>query len=232
MLFNLTYNDSHKCPYCNVHIPISRDTYQERHVSFERDSKFVLNTIEISPTAVTIIFIKCPSCKNYVIGVKGVGSYTEECETLFIPDSLAKQFPDYIPESIRQDYEEAYKIVNLSPKASATLARRCLQGMIRDFWDVKDKPNLFQEISAIESMVSPFEWKVLNNIRKITNIGAHPYKDTDINLISDIEDHEAEKLLKVIEYFLQKWYVNKHETEQLFEDIEEMKDDKCNTNQT
>lgn len=43
---------------------------------------------------------------------------------------------------------------------------------------------------------------------------------------------KAEKLLKVIEYFLQKWYVNKHETEQLFEDIEEMKDDKCNTNQT
>jgi hypothetical protein len=47
--------------------------------------------------------------------------------------------PDYIPEQIKDDYYEACSILNLSPKASATLARRCLQGMIRDFWGITKK---------------------------------------------------------------------------------------------
>ena len=55
-----------------------------------------------------------------------------------IPESDAKVFPDYIPQQIREDYVEASKIKELSPKASATLSRRCLQGMIRDFWGTPD----------------------------------------------------------------------------------------------
>ena len=50
-----------------------------------------------------------------------------------MPESDAKPQPEFIPEAIRQDYREACRIRDLSPKASATLARRCLQGMIRDF---------------------------------------------------------------------------------------------------
>src|SRR6266542_6816273 len=50
-----------------------------------------------------------------------------------LPKSHAKVFPDYIPTGIIRDYEEACEIVNASPKASATLSRRCLLGIIRDF---------------------------------------------------------------------------------------------------
>lgn len=50
-----------------------------------------------------------------------------------IPPSFAKVFPDYVPKPVRDDYTEACVIRDLSPKASATLSRRCLQGMIRDF---------------------------------------------------------------------------------------------------
>src|SRR5215472_1405790 len=52
---------------------------------------------------------------------------------LLRPEARCRQLPDYVPEPIRNDYHEACRIVNLSPKASATLSRRCLQGMIRDF---------------------------------------------------------------------------------------------------
>ena len=45
-----------------------------------------------------------------------------------LPRSKAKSFPDYIPKTIRKDYEEACLIVSLSPNASATLARRCFAG--------------------------------------------------------------------------------------------------------
>ena len=51
-----------------------------------------------------------------------------------LPDSIAKPQPDYIPKAIKKDYEEVCKIAHLSPNASAVLARRCLQSMIRDFF--------------------------------------------------------------------------------------------------
>src|ERR1700751_4572137 len=62
-----------------------------------------------------------------------------------VPPSSAKVFPDYVPQPIRDDYVEACKIRDLSPKASATLSRRCLQGMIRDFWKIS-KARLVEEI--------------------------------------------------------------------------------------
>jgi hypothetical protein len=78
---------------------------------------------------------------------------TNDIEVLSIlPDSKAKPFPDYIPKPILQDYREACRIVDLSPKASASLARRCLQGMIRDFWEIRQR-TLKDEIDALEEKI-------------------------------------------------------------------------------
>lgn len=132
------------------------------------------------------------------------------------PQSLARKFPEYIPLSIRNDYEEAYAIVNLSPKASATLSRRCLQGMIRDFFQIS-KSNLYEEIDAIKDKISTEQWDVLNGIRRIGNIGAHMEKD--INLIVDIEPDEAKKLIKLIELLIQQWYIERHNQQRLYADI-------------
>ena len=49
-----------------------------------------------------------------------------------LPESAAKPQPAFIPVPLREDYREACRVRDLSPKAAATLARRCLQGMIRD----------------------------------------------------------------------------------------------------
>jgi Domain of unknown function (DUF4145) len=46
-----------------------------------------------------------------------------------LPPSSAKPQPDCIPQPIRDDYYEACSIRDLSPKASATIIRRCLQGI-------------------------------------------------------------------------------------------------------
>ena len=104
----------------------------------------------------------------------------------------------------------------LSPKASATLSRRCLQGMIRDFWKIKPS-TLFKEIDQLEHKIPAMQWKVLDGIRRVGNIGAHMEKD--INVIVDIDPGEAEKLLKVIEKLINDWYVERYETELLYGDI-------------
>jgi len=55
------------------------------------------------------------------------------------PECNAKSFPEYIPQQLRNDYIEASSIKLKSPKTSATLSRRCKQGIIRDFWNIKNK---------------------------------------------------------------------------------------------
>lgn len=124
-----------------------------------------------------------------------------------LPESSAKPLPDYIPAQISDTYSEACRIVSLSPKASATLSRRCLQGMIRDFWGVTDKPNLFQEIDAIKDRVDPDTWDSIDAVRKIGNIGAHMEKD--VNLLVDVDPDEATVLIQLVESLFEDWYIDR-----------------------
>jgi len=127
-----------------------------------------------------------------------------------LPGSYAKVYPDYIPKPLINDYQEASSIVDLSPKASATLSRRCIQGIIRDFWSIK-KGRLIDEINALEEKIDPLTWKSIDSIRKIGNIGAHMEKN--INLIIDVDPKEAQMLISLIELLFEEWYIHKHERE-------------------
>lgn len=183
--------NSFHCPFCNVDMPITNDTHELRTLSFESSSGSyhdIHGFLKLYESAICIEFFKCPKCSNYSIFAHEKGSYTKGLNMPLIPNSHAKQFPDYIPEPIRQDYEEAYSIVNLSPKASATLARRCLQGMIRDFYGIT-KSRLVDEINALQSLVPASQWKAIDALRSIGNIGAHMEKD--INTIVDVDSGEA-----------------------------------------
>ena len=141
------------------------------------------------------------------------------------PQSQAKQLPDYIPEPIIADYEEACLIQNLSPKASATLARRCLQGMIRDFWGVKER-TLFAEINGIQANVDPQTWQAIDAVRSVGNIGAH--MEEDINLIIDVDPNEAAALIKLIEMLIKDWYIAKQERSNNLTSVIDMANQKAN----
>lgn len=140
-----------------------------------------------------------------------------------IPPSRAKVLPDYIPKVIVDDYVEACLIVEPSAKASATLSRRCLQGMIRDFFGVKMN-RLVDEIEAIKDKVDPATWEAIDAIRSIGNIGAHMEKD--INVILDVDPGEAEELIKLIELLIEDWYVNKHKREEQLKAVLKIKAEK------
>lgn len=139
------------------------------------------------------------------------------------PQNVYRHYPDYIPQAIREDYKEASLIIDKSPKAAATLLRRCLQGMIRDFWQVKPG-RLCDEISAIQGRITASQWAAIDGLRQIGNIGAHMEKD--VNLIIDIEPDEAIKLQRLIELLLEKWYISRHDEEELCKDITSIADDK------
>lgn len=207
---------SWKCPYCNQNATITGNNVHEDSTTLTIENKE-------GDRELYSFFIVCPSsdCNKYTLSTMLFDSKynynTNRRETGdmiqrwdLIPPSNAKVFPDYVPKPIIADYEEACAILNTSPKASATLARRCLQGMIRDFFGIK-KGRLIDEINAIEEKVNPLTWKSIDAVRKIGNIGAHMEKD--INLIIDVDPKEAGILLQLIEQLIEDWYVTRHERE-------------------
>jgi len=136
-----------------------------------------------------------------------------------LPESEAKPFPDYIPKQLLDDYKEACLIKNKSPKASATLSRRCLQGMIRDFWNIK-KGTLFNQIDELKGKVDTATWAAIDSVRLIGNIGAHMEKD--VNLIIDVDPDEAGLLIWLIETLFKDWYISSHDREQRLQAITNM----------
>lgn len=213
------------CLFCGYPVPNHDDTFREDEHYFLANRPHVVSE-KSSNDKITIQTMNCPKCHNVSLDIVGVGSQFPNRIMHFNPVSLAKVYPDYIPQTIRSDYEEAHAILNLSPKASATLSRRCLQGMIRDFWGIS-KARLVDEIDALKKeSVDPSTKIVLDALRKLGNIGAHPEKD--VNLIVDIEPTEAHKLLEFIELLMQKWYIERHEHEKLLQKILEIDEDKQN----
>lgn len=208
------------CPYCDRKTTINNNNFHSSEDQMTIDNSEGYRILRNE-------WIVCPNedCKKislvvilydykYAQNNWKIGEIIKQWNLL--PGSLAKVFPDYIPNVLRIDYEEAAKILELSPKASATLLRRCLQGIIRDFWGVS-KSRLIDEIAAIEDKVDPITWKSIDSVRKVGNIGAHMEKD--INVIIDVEPKEAYLLLYLIEILFEEWYVHRHERELKLKEI-------------
>lgn len=205
------------CPFCNQNFFKEEKTFQEHTIGFSGILNSRILSSEFNKEAIKLEFSFCPSCSKTQIKIIGFGNDVQHIKQTIFPINNTKIFPDYIPQQISIDYNEACSIVELSPKASATLSRRCLQGMIRDFWGVSGKKNLFEEINAIENQISPQVKSVLNSVRKIGNIGAHMEKD--INLIVDIEPGDAKQLINLIEYLIKEWYIDRNDTNKMLDSI-------------
>ena len=174
------------CPFCNHDAMIHPNSPDYYRVSGH------IGTTKYGDQMVIAVAIICPNpeCQEYTLsaGIWGavhnqsVGRYQSTGEShrkwQLVPSSEAKVFPDYIPQVILDDYYEACLIKNLSPKASATLSRRCLQGMIRDYWGIA-KRRLKDEIGALQEKVDPLMWQAIDAVREIGNIGAHMEHDID-----------------------------------------------------
>lgn len=204
-------NFSWTCPFCNRPVTITDES-----VCFDSARLDISNSDGYRVLECEFIVCPNPQCKKFSLSAKLWDAYRtgsgivrktgdEPLKTWqLVPQSKAQSFPDYIPKAILDDYNEACLIKDLSPKASATLARRCLQGIIRDFWKVKPS-SLANEIEQIKDKVDPTTWEAIDAIRSVGNIGAH--MEEDVNLIVDIEPNEAELLIGLIEILLKDWYI-------------------------
>lgn len=204
------------CPHCSRHVTITPDRR-----SIDRHTLTIKNAD--GPTMLVSIFRVCPNseCLKFSLQVSLHESTIDhtgsrqpgETRQLWrlIPESQAQIFPAYIPAPLLADYREACLIETLSPKASATLSRRCLQGMLRDFWGVK-AGQLNKEIEAIKEKVDAETWGAIDALRDLGNIGAH--MKADINVIVDVDPNEARLLIQLVETLFRDWYIVRYERKQ------------------
>ena len=208
------------CPFCGRDTTITDNDIKNDYAQLE-----INNSVGLCRLFVHFVVCPNPKCKKYTLDLalresKRDGTSYQFGRTLqewnLIPASDAKVFPDYVPAIIRADYAEACAIKKLSPKASATLARRSLQGMIRDFWGIS-KARLIDEIDAIKDKVDSLTWQAIDAVRRIGNIGAHMEKD--INVIIDVDPDEAAQLLALIELLVKDWYITRFERQERLKSI-------------
>ncbi|WP_426943856.1 DUF4145 domain-containing protein [Pseudomonas oryzihabitans] len=210
-------NYSWLCPFCKATSIVTYANYFDFSTSFDHGNKHGAQAIKGS-------VIICPNenCKEYSFKL-AIGDLDEHSlqakisgkprhNWALVPDSMAKLYPAYIPTPLIQDYTEACLIVKKSPKASATLSRRCLQGMIRDFWKIQGKKSLYEEIEGIKEKIEGITWDAIDSLRKVGNIGAHMEKD--INLIVEVDEDEAALLIELIETLFEEWYIQRHQREE------------------
>jgi len=210
--------DNWKCPYCGHAQVIAGERFRED------DEEFNLQGWKHGQPVLVYTLVVCANnaCRELSLDValgtfKRTTSGTEYSgpgkSWTLLPPSSAKPQPNCIPQPIRDDYYEACAIRDLSPKASATLTRRCLQGMIRDFCGIS-KHRLVDEIRELRERVhngrgplgvQPDTADAIDHVREVGNIGAH--MEADIDVIVDVDPNEAQVLIGLVELLFLEWYV-------------------------
>jgi hypothetical protein len=209
------------CPDC-FHPQVVTDENYFAAASNIENGEGALGSVRLDVTSILCLNPKCRKLYlSALLGQKKLlpnGNWTIGArlhEWRLLPESQAKPQPDYIPLPLREDYFEACRIRDLSPKASATLARRCLQGMIRDFCGIS-KGRLIDEIRELRKLVNEEHAPrgvthesvdAIDHVRSIGNIGAH--MESDVNLIIEIDPDEAQALIGLIEMLFVEWYVER-----------------------
>jgi len=153
----------------------------------------------------------CPKCQSRIRGAEidpavfiigkpaPISSHCPNCGTAF-PWAKPRphDVPEYVPEDLRNGFLEACEVLDASPKASAALSRRCLQGLLRNYANVKHG-NLSDEIEEVLPTLPIDLANEVDAIRNIGNFAAHPNKSTTTGAIIDVEPGEAEWSLEVLE---------------------------------
>jgi hypothetical protein len=186
-----------KCPHC-------RTAFHEnwRHSSIDGGSRYW------QAQALT-----CPECKKDTLqlGVTDNGTYPATWRQIFPIGSSRAPVPTEVPGEIVADYNEAASVLPVSAKASAALARRCLQSVLRE--QGYAQRDLSQQIDAAlneqdtRKALPTAVHTIVDAVRNFGNFSAHRITDQTTLQLIDVEPHEAEYCLDILDALFDHYYV-------------------------
>lgn len=190
-----------KCPHCTIHFA---EEWVESWIYKHRGQGGVIAKSRVC---------QCPACSDHVIdlGFPTEDGLVAEWSGFYPRGANRGPVPPEVPTMIAADYVEACNVLPISAKASAALSRRCLQAMLRAHgYKAKD---LAKEIDLLLNEADtrkaiPETLRVtIDGVRNFGNFSAHPITDVTSLQIIDVEEHEAEWCLEILEECFQHFYV-------------------------
>jgi hypothetical protein len=157
----------------------------------------------------------CPQCSSDIIRIQDIkgtqGISTDAWVQVFPRGSNRSPVSQDVPAHIAQDYSQAASVLPVSAKASAALSRRCLQVVLREAgYPQKD---LAQQIDVVLNETDPRKalptgvHNTLDAVRNFGNFSAHPISDQTTLQIIDVEPHEAEYCLDILDAIFDHFYI-------------------------
>lgn len=209
----LTMGMRWRCPFCGTHAFITAGQQVE-----------VAELSSLSrhgDAAMLVESVSCPNadCQELTISVAWGTAKRDKHDNLvglnrvfaaktrrLTPEVALKTLSSSVPEEVATTYREAALIAPISGRASAAMARRCLQGMVRDFFNIphNKRGNLGAELSYAKEQIDPQLWADIQAIRELGDIGAH--MDKNVNQIIDVTPEEAQLLIELLETLFGDWY--------------------------
>jgi hypothetical protein len=189
-----------QCPHYLTHF---HESWTATRIGKDKDSHW--------DTCVTT----CPACERFVIGLlRGPAPLPHPPQpsqrtltqlnglfTLVHPKAISRTpLSSEVPKEFAADYREACLVLPDSEKASAALSRRCLQHLLHDKIGIKEHTLADEIQKLLDSKHLPsHRADELDAIRHVGNFAAHPLKSTNSGEIVEVEPHEAEWLLNLLE---------------------------------
>ncbi len=200
------------CPFCDSDQVVTGEGRQATFADLTIDNAD-------GPRRLVVKFVVCPNpaCRQFSLNVSlhgreasGNRAYTgRHIKTWdLVPPSRARSFPATVPPHILEDYREACLTVELSPKVSAALSRRCLSEILRDYWRVQPG-RLGDEFRQIKAAADPLTWEAIESVRSSGLVGAR--MESEGAEIQDVDPGEAQLLIGLIETLIRDWYVARDE---------------------
>jgi hypothetical protein len=198
-----------KCPHCGIHF---HDNWDSNPLA--RGNNFV--TTSDSEYGMAYWYYRtaiCPRRKDSIIEIaKQINNEVLGHWRQVYPIGANRgPVPKEVPKEIARDYVEACNVLTISAKASAALSRRCLQNILRAH-GYKDR-DLAREIDLLLNEADPRKAiplklrQTVDGIRHFGNFSAHPVDDKTTLQIIDVEPHEVEWCLEIIEDMFEHFYV-------------------------
>lgn len=191
------------CPHCGVYAAFANAGVVNWPGTPARFTKYL---------AADIVLSRCTNCAWGLVGIHYRVQKTAAVQgELIYPNSVSwpDRAPDGLPEPIKRAYDEARAVVGISAMATAVLARRCIQHVIRAKVGIT-KRTLFDEIAeAIKRPELTMATRdALDHVRQIGNWGAHPIKEADESeTIIEVTEEDASYTLEVVELLFNDLFV-------------------------
>ncbi len=185
--------------------------------------------------------LRCPSCEQililrYITG--GFDTFDDDLHNPYVEYTRqvlyapAKKRPYSIPSKIADIVAQAEKVVPTSPRAGFILCRAALEQICKEqaipetktnskgeveHLDLKKRLNLLLEKEKLSKDLR----EIMHGIREIGNIFAH---DSQAYLPENISQDEVEVLIGLVDYVLNRLYVDKSRTQEAVNELKTLKE--------